>query len=83
MSRGKFEHDFLLWVTHEVAVSFKSGRKMGPVGSARRSVIRSERPLRSILAWAETRDAESISSIYEHEEDQEWEMMDRWQQNAN
>jgi hypothetical protein len=61
---GKSRYDFLLCVTHEVAVSFKSGIKMGPVVSARRRVMRSERPLRSILAWAETRDTESISSIY-------------------
>ena len=57
-------YDFLLYMTHEVAVSFESGSKMGPVVSARRRAMRSERPLRSILAWAETRDTESISNIY-------------------
>ncbi len=37
---------------------------MGPVVSTRRRVMRSVRPLRSILAWAEARDTESISSIH-------------------
>ena len=51
-------------MTYEVDVSFKSGSKMGPLVSARRRVMRSERPLRSTLPWAETRDTESISRIY-------------------
>jgi hypothetical protein len=38
-----------------------SGSMMGPVGSAQRRVIRSERPLRSIFALAETRETPSTS----------------------
>jgi hypothetical protein len=37
---------------------------MEPVGSARRRVMRSERPLRSILACAETRDTPSTSNTH-------------------
>jgi hypothetical protein len=37
---------------------------MEPVWSARRRVMRSERPLRSILACAEERDTPSISNIH-------------------
>lgn len=41
-----------------------SGSKMGPVGSARRRVIRSERPLRSIFALAEARESPSTSGTH-------------------
>ena len=51
-------------MTHEADVFCVSRSMMGPVGSARRRVMWSERALRSILAWAETRDTPSISTIH-------------------
>ena len=49
-------------VAHEAAGSWAIGNRMGPAGSARRTLICSERLFRSIFASADASDTVSTSS---------------------
>ena len=75
--------DLIPYMTYEVAASCMSGSMIGPVGSARRRAMRSERPLRSTLDWAEAREAASTSIIRISRNKTKRDTTNRWQQTAN
>src|SRR6266851_4251143 len=67
-------NDLIICMTHEVAVFCMSGSMIGPVGSAQRTVMRSDSSLRSTLDWAEARDTASTSGTHVSRKKSESEM---------